>query len=89
MKAGPFGSGKSDRHETAADAVHPRVRCSRKRKREQRIMDREKIKKLEAQLHQMMALINAPKKDKSMDRPQTGDVRVIRRRKGQPDLKIA
>ena len=51
-------------------------------------MDENKIKKIEAQLRQLLKSADAAPQEKEATRRSSGH-RVIRRRKGQPDLKIA
>ncbi len=52
-------------------------------------MDENKIKKIEAQLRQLLKSADAaPNEKRPLRRVATGH-RVIRRRKGQPDVKIA
>lgn len=54
-----------------------------------RIMDENKIKKIEAQLRQLLKSADATPDQKQPLRRHTTGHRVIRRRKGQPDVKIA
>jgi hypothetical protein len=52
-------------------------------------MDENKIKKIEAQLRQLLKSADAAPQEKETTRRSSSGHRVIRRRKGQPDLKIA
>ncbi len=52
-------------------------------------MDENKIKKIEAQLRQLLKSADAAPDQKQPLRRHTTGHRVIRRRKGQPDVKIA
>ena len=53
-------------------------------------MDENKIKRIEAQLRQLLKSADAaPDEKKPMRSTTTTGHRVIRRRKGQPDVKIA
>ncbi|MDJ0811634.1 MAG: hypothetical protein QNJ48_06675 [Desulfobacterales bacterium] len=52
-------------------------------------MDEDKIKKIEAQLRQLLKSAEAAPSEKQPLRRSTTGHRVIRRRKGQPDVKIA
>ncbi|MBL0713540.1 MAG: hypothetical protein JJV98_07535 [Desulfosarcina sp.] len=52
-------------------------------------MDEAKIKKIEAQLRQLLKTADATSNVKQTLRRTTTGHRVIRRRKGQPDVKIA
>jgi hypothetical protein len=52
-------------------------------------MDEDKIKKIEAQLRQLLKTADATAEEKPTTRRAATGHRVIRRRKGQPDVKIA
>jgi hypothetical protein len=52
-------------------------------------MDEDKIKKIEAQLRQLLKSADAAPNEKQTTRRTATGHRVIRRRKGQPDVKIA
>ncbi len=52
-------------------------------------MDENKIKKIEAQLRLLLKSADAASQEKQPARASSGGHRVIRRRKGQPDVKIA
>ncbi len=52
-------------------------------------MDENKIKKIEAQLRLLLKSADAAPQEKQPTRTSSGGHRVIRRRKGQPDVKIA
>ncbi len=52
-------------------------------------MKAEQKKKLEEQLRKMIALAEQPPDEKQPTRRRLGTVRVIRRRRGQPDMMIA
>lgn len=52
-------------------------------------MDENKIKRIEAQLRQLLKSADAAPNEKRPLRRATTGHRVIRRRKGQPDVKIA
>ena len=52
-------------------------------------MDEDKIKKIEAQLRMLLKSADATPREKQPLRRSTSGPRVIRRRKGQPDVKIA
>lgn len=52
-------------------------------------MDENKIKRIEAQLRQLLKSADAAPSVKKPMRSTTTGHRVIRRRKGQPDVKIA
>jgi hypothetical protein len=52
-------------------------------------MDENKIKRIEAQLRQLLKSADAAPNAKRPLRISTTGHRVIRRRKGQPDVKIA
>ena len=52
-------------------------------------MEEEKRKKIEEQLRQMIALTNQSQTVNRPGKSRPGGVRVIRRRKGQPDMHIA
>jgi hypothetical protein len=52
-------------------------------------MDENKIKKIEAQLRQLLKSADATTDQKHTPRRTATGHRVIRRRKGQPDVKIA
>ena len=51
-------------------------------------MDPDKIKELEARLHQLFAQDNKTEEKSSSAKSSISGVRVIRRRKGKPDLHI-
>lgn len=55
----------------------------------ERLMDEAKRKEIEARLYQMLSQIDQDKKDRSPSENETCGARVIRRRKGDPDLHIA
>ncbi|MDJ0989426.1 MAG: hypothetical protein QNI85_05390 [Desulfobacterales bacterium] len=52
-------------------------------------MDEDKIKKIEAQLRQLLKTADTALQEKQPTRRSRTGHRVIRRRKGQPDVKIA
>jgi hypothetical protein len=52
-------------------------------------MEAEQKKKLEEQLRKLMAQADQPHEEKQPAPKKTGQVRVIRRRRGQPDMLIA
>ncbi|MDJ0857362.1 MAG: hypothetical protein QNI89_02315 [Desulfobacterales bacterium] len=52
-------------------------------------MDENKIKRIEAQLRQLLKTADAAPQEKQPTRRNSTGHRVIRRRKGQPDVKIA
>ena len=52
-------------------------------------MDQEKIKEIEAKLHQLFAQDDQAREKKSPTKNTATGVRVIRRRKGKPDLHIS
>jgi hypothetical protein len=52
-------------------------------------MKAEQRKKLEEQLRKLMAQAKAPQEEKPSRQTIPGTVRVIRRRRGQPDMLIA
>ncbi|MDX9788328.1 MAG: hypothetical protein RBT11_16230 [Desulfobacterales bacterium] len=52
-------------------------------------MDQNKIKELEAKLHQLFAQDSQTKDKTSPAKSTVSGARVIRRRKGKPDLHIA
>jgi len=52
-------------------------------------MNEAKRKKIEAKLHKLFAQADQAKKDESPARTTRGGTRVIRRRKGKPDLHIS
>lgn len=52
-------------------------------------MKAEQKKKLEEQLRKLMAQAEEPPEDNRPTPVKTGTVRVIRRRRGQPDMLIA
>ena len=52
-------------------------------------MKAEQRKKLEEQLRKLMAQAEEPQEEKQPRQTKTGTVRVIRRRRGQPDMLIA
>ncbi len=52
-------------------------------------MKAEQKKKLEEQLRKLMAQAQQPPEEKRSAQIKTGNVRVIRRRRGQPDMLIA
>ena len=52
-------------------------------------MNEEKKKKLEEQLRKLIALAEQPRDEKQPAETRPGTVRVIRRRRGQPDMLIA
>ncbi|MEE8397961.1 MAG: hypothetical protein V3S89_03070 [Desulfobacterales bacterium] len=51
-------------------------------------MEVAKRKEIENRLYQLLAASNQTKNEKSPTKPSTPGVRVIRRRKGKPDLHI-
>ena len=52
-------------------------------------MDEKKRKKIDEQLRQLIALTIQSKNEVHPAKSRLGNVRVIRRRKGQPDMQIA
>ena len=52
-------------------------------------MNTEQKKKLEEQLRKLMAETEQPAEEKQPAQTKPGKIRVIRRRRGQPDLLIA
>jgi hypothetical protein len=52
-------------------------------------MEAEQKKKLEEQLRKLMAQAAEPSEEEQPAQIKTGTVRVIRRRRGQPDMLIA
>ena len=52
-------------------------------------MKAEKKKELEEQLRKMIAEAQQPADEKKTTPSKPGDIRVIRRRRGQPDMLIA
>jgi hypothetical protein len=52
-------------------------------------MDQEKIKEIEAKLHQLLSQDDQNRDKKPTVKSIISGVRVIRRRKGKPDLHIA
>jgi len=52
-------------------------------------MEAEQKKKLEEQLRKLMAQAEEPSEEKQTAPRKNGNVRVIRRRRGEPDLVIA
>ena len=51
-------------------------------------MEKDKRKKIEDKLREMLTLENQPKNEKRPSGNKLSGVRVIRRRKGAPDLQI-
>jgi len=52
-------------------------------------MNAEKKKMLEEQLRKLIAMAEQPQSEKQPTETRPGTVRVIRRRRGQPDMLIA
>ena len=52
-------------------------------------MNADKKEKLEEQLRKLLAQAEEPQEEKQPARTNPGNVRVIRRRRGQPDMLIA
>jgi len=52
-------------------------------------MEAEQKKKLEEQLRKLMAQAEEPSEEKQSAPKRSGNVRVIRRRRGEPDMAIA
>jgi hypothetical protein len=52
-------------------------------------MEAEQKKRIEEQLRKLMAQAQEPSEEKQPTQIKTGTVRVIRRRRGQPDMLIA
>jgi hypothetical protein len=52
-------------------------------------MEAEKKKRIEAQLRQLLQKANQTQKEERIAESRPAGIRVIRRRKGQPDLQIA
>ena len=52
-------------------------------------MEESKLKKIEAKLYQLFAQNDQDKNKKQLTKNISSDVKVIRRRKGKPDLHIS
>ena len=52
-------------------------------------MNAEQKKKLDEQLRKLMAQAEEPQEEKQPARTKPGSIRVIRRRRGEPDMLIA
>jgi hypothetical protein len=59
------------------------------RKSEERFMEEEKRKQIEAKLHQLFSQSDEVKDEKSSSKVNLSGASVVRRRKGNPDLQIA
>jgi hypothetical protein len=53
------------------------------------VMDQEKIKEIEAKLHQLLTQEDQNRDKKAPTKSSISGVRVIRRRKGKPDFHIS
>jgi len=63
--------------------IHP------KRRKIKRLMEESKRKKIEARLFQLFAQNDHDKNENKLTKKISGGVKVIRRRKGKPDLHIS
>jgi hypothetical protein len=72
-----------------AELVGNRLLEKQSTQKEEGLMEESKRKKIEARLFQLFAQNNQDKNENQLTKNISSDVKVIRRRKGKPDLHIS
>jgi hypothetical protein len=73
----------------AAGWIRKRLNSKLVKQRNQKFMEEEQRKKLEAKLNLLFAQIDQPKGSENSEKKEVHSIRLIRRRKGNPDKHIA